>query len=213
MLSFKNLPIFVFYLAAISTIIISIANTVETAKGQKSTNLSALQTLIGIYLGLFIAVTSSFKSGKSGRSLVIPYIVGFGLYFFGNLYSLLNLGVLSDIASEIVHILGSLIIFYAYRVDSSSINLTTFLPSGFITKYTNKVTEIGDNIFGIVFKKVYSGMKTVNSGIDSVGTGIKKVSNLKTDAQFKYSKYKIKSRNKAAARAVKAKAIKDILRS
>jgi len=206
MLSVKNLPIFVFYLGAITTIIISITNTVETARGQKNTNMSALQTLIGIYLGLFIAVTSSFKSGKSGRSLVLPYIIGFAMYFFGNLYSLLNLGMLSDLASEIVHIFGSLIVFYAYRVDSTSINLTTFLPAGFITKYTNKVTEVGDNVFGTVFRALDSGKNAVDSSI-------KKVTNLATGTKFKYSKYKIKSKNKATSRAAKAKAIKQILKS
>ena len=185
MLSVKNLPIFVFYLGAITTIIISITNTVETARGKKNTNMSALQTLIGIYLGLFIAVTSSFKSGKSGRSLVLPYIIGFAMYFFGNLYSLLNLGMLSDLASEIVHILGSLIVFYAYRVDSSSINLTTFLPAGFITKYTNKVTEVGDNVFGTVFKKVNS---TVNA-----------VTNLKDATEYKVRKFKTNSAYKRSA--------------
>ena len=199
MLSVKNLPIFVFYLGAITTIIISITNTVETARGKKNTNMSALQTLIGIYLGLFIAVTSSFKSGKSGRSLVLPYIIGFAMYFFGNLYSLLNLGMLSDLASEIVHILGSLIVFYAYRVDSSSINLTTFLPAGFITKYTNKVTEVGDNVFGTVFKKVNS---TVNA-----------VTNLKDATEYKVRKFKTNSAFKRQAKISKAKAIKDILKS
>ena len=213
MLSFKNFPIFVFYLAAITTIIISITNTVMTAQGQKSTNLSVLQTLIGIYLGIFIAVTSSFKSGKSGRSLIIPYITGFALYFFGNLYSLLNIGALSDIGSEITQILGSLILFYSYRVDSTSVNLVTFLPAGFVTKYTNKVTEIGDNIFGVVFKKVYSTVKAVNSGIESVGSGIKKVSNLKTDTQFKYAKYKIKNKNKKIAKIAKQKAIQDFMKT
>ena len=170
-------------MALITTTVISIVDTVHTLKNEKSEDLSKIQSVIGIYLALFIALTGSFKSGKSGRSLLFPYIVGFGLYFFGNIYSFLNLGVLSNITSEIVHLFGIFVIASAYRVDANSVNVTTFLPAGVISNVTNKVQGYGDQVFTAIFGAAQSAeykiRKTVSNAVYKKRT---KTANIKRKA-------------------------------
>ena len=168
MLTVSNLPIFVFYAAIIATVTISIVNGYKTLENEKRIDMTQMQSVIGLYLMFFIIFTGAHVSGKSGKSLLLPYLTGFFLYYFGNIYSLFQLGTLSDIGSEIVHLLGVLVILFAYRVDKNSINLTTFLPAGVISTTTNKVQNYGDSLFVGTFGAAKKAELAVKSRVSKV---------------------------------------------